>query len=126
MKELLINIDWAALVTAIWTIVCIPIGKQIYDNLKTRKVDKYAKILYEEMVKAVKGVHETEVKDIKNDPELWTGEKQNEVKEIAKEKALQALSNAAYKMLREENADFDNWLESMIGTALYEVKQESK
>lgn len=122
MHELIENIDWVALITAAWTMVCIPIGKQIYEYLKTKKLDRYAEILYKEVVKAVKAVYETEVKDIKGTPELWTSEKQEEVKQIAKLKAIQALSNSAYQLLYEANEDFDTWLDSMIGTALYDIK----
>lgn len=122
IKNLVSDIDWAAFIAAIWTIVCVPIGKQVYDYLKTKKLDKYAKILYDEVVKAVKAVWETEVKNIKDNPKIWTKAKQNEVKEIAKLKAVQAISNSAYKMLQEANDDFENWMDSMIETALYDLK----
>lgn len=123
MKELINNIDWMALITALWTIVLVPIGKQVYDYLKTKKVDKYAKILYDEVVKAVKALWEAEIKDIKGTDE-WTKEKQWEVREVAKVKAMSAISNSACKMLRIANSDFDEWLDSMIDTALYEVKHQ--
>ena len=65
METILQNIDWMALLSAIWTIILVPIGKQIYEWLKSKKLDKYATILYDEVVKAVKSVYETTVKDIK-------------------------------------------------------------
>ncbi len=123
MQEIINNIDWMALITSLWTIVLVPIGKQVYDCLKTKKVDKYAKILYDEVVKAVKAVWEAEIKDIKG-TEDWTTEKQWSVREIAKIKALNAISNSACQMLRTAYSDFDEWLDSMIDTALYDVKHE--
>lgn len=125
MENLLQNIDWMALVTAIWTIVLVPIGKQIYNWLKSKKLDKYASILYEEVVKSVKSVYETSVKDLKGTAD-WTDEKKEEVKELAKNKAVQALSTIAYKTLKEANTDFDEYLDSLIGTALYDIKNGLK
>jgi len=130
MEQLLQTIEWAevipALLSIIWTSILVPIGKQIYDELKARKLDNYATIFYDEIVKAVKSVYETTVKDIKGDPELWTDEKMEEVKEIAKNKAIQALSSIAYKTLKEANSDFEEYLDSLIGTALYDVKNGLK
>lgn len=121
METILQNIDWMTLFTAIWTIILVPIGTQIYKWLETKKLDKYAFILYTEVTKAVKSVYETTVKDIKGTGE-WTEEKQTEVKELAKTKTIQALSNIVYKTLKEANSDFDNYLDSLIGAALYDVK----
>lgn len=121
MENIINNIDWITLFTAIWTIILVPIGKQLYEYLKTKRVDKYAKILYQETVNAVKAVYEESVKDIKGTDD-WTEEKQNEVKEIAKIKAIQGLTNASYKLLKEANDDFDSYLESLIETALYDLK----
>ena len=123
MKELMNNIDWMALLSAIWTIVLVPILTKIYSHLKDKKLDKYADILYDEVKKAVKSVYETEVKDIKG-TEDWTPAKQEEVKNVAKEKAVQALNTIVYKTLKEANTDFDEYLDSLIGTALYDVKHE--
>lgn len=125
METILQNIDWLSLLSAIWTIVLVPIGKQIYDWFKSKKLDKYASILYDEVLKAVKSVYETTVKDIKG-TEDWTDEKQNEVKEMAKNKAIQALSSIVYKSLKEANADFEEYLDSLIGTALYDIKNGLK
>ena len=123
MKELVNNIDWMALLSAIWTIVLVPVGTQIHSYLKSKKLDKYADILYGEVKKAVKSVYETEVKDIKGTDD-WTPAKQEEVKSVAKEKAVQALNTIVYKTLKEANTDFDEYLDSLIGTALYDVKHE--
>ena len=121
MEEILQNIDWMSLISAIWTIILVPIGKQIYDWLKSKKLDKYASILYDEVVKAVKSIQEVYVKDLKG-TEDWTSEKQEEVKELAKDKAIQALSSIAYKSLKEAHEDFEEYLDSLVGTALYDVK----
>lgn len=123
MKEVIQNINWLELLSAIWTIVLVPILTKLYSYLKDKKLDKYADILYVEVKKAVKSVYETEVKDIKGTAD-WTPEKQAEVKAVAKEKAIQALNTIVYKSLKEANSDFDDYLDSLIGTALYDVKHE--
>lgn len=123
MKEFFQNINWLELLSAIWTIVLVPILTKLYSCLKDKKLDKYADILYAEVKKAVKSVYETEVKDIKGTAD-WTPEKQAEVKAVAKEKAIQALNTIVYKSLKEANSDFDDYLDSLIGTALYDVKHE--
>ena len=123
MKEVFQNINWLELLSAIWTIILVPILTKLYSYLKDKKLDKYANILYTEVKKAVKSVYETEVKDIKG-TEDWTPEKQTEVKTVAKEKAIQALNTIVYKSLKEANSDFDGYLDSLTGTALYDVKHE--
>lgn len=123
MKEFLVNLDWMTLLSAIWTVILVPIGTQIYKYLKTKKLDKYALILYREVKNAVKSVYETEVKDIKG-TDAWTEDKMNEVKEIAKQKAIQALNQSVYKCLKEANSDFEDYLSSLIETSLYDLKHE--
>lgn len=123
MKEFLVNLDWMTLLSAIWTVILVPIGTQIYKYLKTKKLDKYALILYREVKNAVKSVYETEVKDIKG-TDAWTEDKMNEVKEIAKQKAIQALNQSVYKCLKEANSDFEDYLDSLITTSLYDLKHE--
>lgn len=123
MREFLESLDWVSLLSAIWTIILVPILTKIYSYLKDKKLDKYADILYGEVKKAVKSVYETEVKDIKGTAD-WTPAKQEEVKNVAKEKAIQALNTIVYKTLKEANTDFDSYLDSLIGTALYDVKHE--
>ena len=123
MKEVFQNINWLELLSAIWTIILVPILTKLYSYLKDKKLDKYANILYAEVKKAVKSVYETEVKDIKG-TEDWTPEKQTEIKTVAKEKAIQALNTIVYKSLKEANSDFEDYLDSLIGTALYDVKHE--
>ena len=123
MKEFLASLDWMTLLSAIWTVILVPIGTQIYKYMKTKKLDKYALILYREVKNAVKSVYETEVKDIKG-TDAWTGDKMNEVKEIAKQKAIQALNQSVYKCLKEANSDFESYLDSLITTSLYDLKHE--
>ena len=123
MKEFLESLDWMTLLSAIWTVILVPIGTQIYKYLKTKKLDKYALILYREVKNAVKSVYETEVKDIKG-TDAWTEDKMNEVKEIAKQKAIQALNQSVYKCLKEANSDFEDYLDSLITTSLYDLKHE--
>lgn len=123
MKEVFQNINWLELLSAIWTIVLVPILTKLYSYLKDKKLDKYALILYREVKNAVKSVYETEVKDIKG-TDAWTEDKMNEVKEIAKQKAIQALNQSVYKCLKEANSDFEEYLDSLITTSLYDLKHE--
>ena len=123
MKDFLAGLEWMTLLSAIWTVILVPIGTQIYKYLKTKKLDKYALILYREVKNAVKSVYETEVKDIKG-TDAWTKDKMNEVKEIAKQKAIQALNQSVYKCLKEANSDFEDYLDSLITTSLYDLKHE--
>lgn len=125
MENLLQNVDWIALLSAIWTIVLVPIGKQILEYLKAKKLDSYAMILYDEVVKAVKAINQSVVDDIKG-KEGWTDEKKAELKELAKDKAIQALSSIAYKTLKEANEDFEEYLDSLVETALWDVKNGLK
>lgn len=125
MEEILQSIDWMSLLSAVWTIVLVPIGKQIYDYLKSKKLDEYAKILYDEVLNAVKSVQNSIVDDLKG-TDGWTEEKMHEVKEIAKSKAIQALSSIVYKTLKEANEDFDEYLDSLVDSALWDIKSGLK
>lgn len=125
MEEILQSIDWMSLLSAIWTIVLVPIGKQIYDYLKSKKLDGYAKILYDEVLNAVKSVQNSIVDDLKG-TDGWTEEKMHEVKEIAKSKAIQALSSIVYKTLKEANEDFNEYLDSLVDSALWDIKNGLK
>lgn len=125
MENLLQNVDWMALLTAVWTIVLVPIGKQILEYLKAKKLDNYAMILYAEVVKAVKAINQSVVDDIKGG-DGWTDAKKAELKELAKQKAKQALSSIAYKTLKEANEDFEEYLDSLVETALWDVKNGLK
>lgn len=126
MTEVLKGIDWNQVIYTIWTVVLLPvvtyIGTEINVYTKAKRIDKYTNILYKNVSNAVKDVYETVVKDIKGNPELWTVDKQNEVKELAKTKAIAALTTSAYQALKTANKDFDDYLDSLIGTALYDMK----
>lgn len=127
MKELLTSLNWNEVIVTIWTVILLPIltyaGNEIQKYAKSKKIDKYTDILQKNVVDACKDVYETIVKDIKG-TEGWTPEKQNEVKEIAKQKALFALSNSVYECLKNANEDFEKYLDSLVGTALYDLKNK--
>ena len=129
MDKVLNNIDWTQVIYTIWTVVLLPIitylGTQIGNYVKAKKIDKYTDILYQNVVDAVKDVYETIVKDIKGTQD-WTTEKMNEVKEIAKTKTINSLTSSAYQILKTANEDFDEYLDSLIGTALYDLKNNKK
>lgn len=127
MQEVLQNIDYTQVIYTLWTVVLLPIityiGTQIGNYAKAKRIDKYTDILYQNVVDAVKDVYETTVKDIKGTDE-WTDEKKNEVKEIAKTKAINALTTSAYQILKSANEDFEDYLDGLIGTALYDLKNK--
>lgn len=121
MENFLQNIDWMSLIGTIWTVVFVPIGKAIYDWLKSKKLDKYADILYKEVKNAVKGVQESVVNDLKG-TDGWDEETKIYVRELAKTKVKQALSTTAYKCLKEANDDFESYMDALIDTALFDIK----
>lgn len=127
MKEILSQVDWLTVLSAIWTAILLPFGTKILTAvnkwLEAKKLDKYGQILYDEVQKAVKAIYESVVKDIKGTDE-WTEDKQNEVRELAKTKVLQALPSLVYKVLSEANDDFYEYLDSLIDTALYDEKHK--
>ena len=127
MSEVISNINWNEMLITVWTVVLLPvltyIGNEIRQWAKSRKIDKYRDILEKNVVKAVKDIYETIVKDIKG-TDQWTDEKKEEVKELAKQKALQGLSNSAYECLTAANNDFEEYLDSLIGTALFDIKNK--
>jgi len=129
VTEVLHEIDWTQVIYTLWTVVLLPIltyiGTQFGGYAKAKRIDKYTDILYQYVVDAVKDVYEIIVKDIKG-TETWTKEKQLEVKELAKTKTINALTNSVYQTLKLANNDFDDYLDSLIGTALYDVKHEHK
>lgn len=125
MEEFLQSLDWNAVITTLWTVILLPLltycANEIQKYAKSKKIDKYTEILQRNVVNACKDVYETIVKDIKG-TEDWTEEKQNEVKEIAKKKAIFALTNSAYECLKAANGDFDKYLDSLVGTSLFDIK----
>lgn len=127
MSEIIKSLDWNELLVTIWTVILLPIltyaGNELRKWAKTKKIDKYTDILEKNVVNAVKDVYETIVKDIKGTDD-WTEKKQSEVKEIAKQKAINALTSSAYECLKAANNDFEDYLDSLIGTALFDVKNK--
>lgn len=128
MKEILQNTDWSQIIYAVWTVVLLPvltyIGTQIGRYAKAKQIDRYTAILYNNVVDAVKDVYETIVKDIKSTSD-WTEAKQAEVKEIAKRKAVNALTLSAYQLLKAANENFEEYLDGLVGTALYDLKNKT-
>lgn len=127
MSEILANVNWSEVVMTLWTLILLPlltyIGNEIRKWAQSKKIDKYTDILEKNIVNAVKDVYETIVKDIKG-TEDWTDEKKAEVHEIAKQKALNALSNSAYECLKAANSDFDGYLDSLINSSLFDIKNK--
>lgn len=125
MKDVLQNIDWTQLIYTVWTVALLPVltyvGTQISNYAKSKKLDKYTELLQKSVIAAVKDVYECIVKDVKG-TEGWTAEKKSEVREIAKTKAIYSLPNSAYQVLKTANKNFDEYLDSLIGTALYDLK----
>jgi hypothetical protein len=129
MEQLLQNIDWNEVILTLWTVVLLPvltyIANEIREWAKSKKIDKYTDILQKNVVNAVKDMYETVVKDIKH-TDNWTLEKQEEVKELAKAKAIQALTNSAYECLKTANGDFEEYLDGLVGTSLFDIKNGLK
>ena len=126
IKELLLSLDWNTLITTLWTVVLLPIltyiGTEIKKTTEALKIDKYTEILQKNVSEAVKDVYQTIVCDIKNTDE-WTEEKQKEVKEICKQKVLSALSNSVDSCLKKSNQDFEEYLDILIESKVYDVKK---
>lgn len=127
MSEVLANIEWQEALSTIWTVILLPIlsyiGKEIKEWAKSKKIDKYTDILIKNAKIAVKDVYQTIVSNIdKSDPNVWTDEKKAEIKEIAKTKTIQGLSSSAYECLRQANADFEEYLDSLIESSLFDIK----
>lgn len=125
MIELLTSLDWAEVLMTLWSCVLLPVlgyvGNEIRVWAKSRKIDKYTDILEKNVMTAVKDVYQTLVINLKG-TDAWTEEKMAEVKEIAKQKAIQALSNAAYETLKQANEDFESQIDSLIESSLYDLK----
>ena len=128
MSEILKGIDWNHVIYTIWTVILLPIityiGTQINAYAKEKRIDKYTDILYKNVLNAVKDVYETVVTNTKG-TESWNDEMKESVKELAKNKVVSALTTSVYQSLKAANADFDEYLDSLIGTALYELKRNN-
>jgi len=126
MKEALQNVDWVQVIGVIWTVILIPILKyaktKIDEFAKAKNIEKYTNMLINSVEIVVKDVQESVVNDIKGTKE-WTPEKIEEVKEIAINKSISSMSIQGYNLLTKCNADFDEWLDSIIKAKLYDLKQ---
>lgn len=125
MKNLLLSLDWKAVLTTVWTAVLLPVltymAAEIQEYAREKKIDRYTEILQMNVANAVKDVYETVVKTIKGTEE-WTEEKKLEVKETAKKKAVFALSNSAYECLKTAHVDFNEYLDSLVEASLFDIK----
>lgn len=125
METIIQQIDWIQLIQTLWTVVLLPIityiGAQAGSYAKEKRIDKYTDILYSNVLAAVKDVYETVVKDIKG-TDQWTAQAQTKAKELAKAKAVSALTASAYQALKAANNDFEKYLDQLIGAALYDLK----
>lgn len=126
MKELLTNLDYQQVIAAIWTVIILPIltklGTELNSYLKAKKLDKYYTILKDNIGDAVKDVQATFVDEIKGTTE-WTPETKAEALQMAKNKAIYALSTSAYEALKTANADFEDYLTTLIEAKLYDLKK---
>lgn len=126
MKEILTNLDYQEVIVTIWTVIILPIltyaGTQLNEWLKTKKLDKYANILKENVETAIKDVQANFVDELKG-TEAWTNETKAEALQMAKDKAIYALTNSAYEALKMANGDFDDHLTTLIEAKLYDLKK---
>ena len=125
MNEFLASLDWAAIISVIWTAVLLPIittiGKKINDKFKMQKIEKYTNMLYEAAEIVVRDIQQSIVDNIKNTDE-WTEEKIEEIRKLAINKAIASMSYEGYKILKEANSDLDSWVDSIIKAKLYDMK----
>ena len=125
MNEFLASLDWAAIISVIWTAVLLPIittiGKKINDKFKMQKIEKYTDMLYEAAEIVVRDIQQSIVDNIKNTDE-WTEENIEEIRKLAINKAIASMSYEGYKILKEANSDLDSWIDSIIKAKLYDMK----
>lgn len=126
MKEVLTNLDYQEVIITVWTVIILPIltyaGTQINDWLKAKKLDKYTNILKENVEIAIKDVQANFVDELKG-TEKWTDESKELALQMAKDKAIYALSDSIYKALLLANADFEDYLTTLIESKLYDLKK---
>lgn len=126
MKELLTTLDYQEVIVTIWTVILLPIfrylGKQLNEYLKAKKLDKYYTILKDNIGNAVKDVQANFVAELKGTEE-WTDETKAKALQMAKDKAIYALSNSAYEALKMANGDFEDYLTTLIEAKLYDLKK---
>ena len=126
MKEILTNLDYQEVIITVWTVIILPIltyaGTQINDWLKAKKLDKYTNILKENVEIAIKDVQANFVDELKG-TEKWTDESKELALQMAKDKAIYALSDSIYKALLLANADFEDYLTTLVESKLYDLKK---
>lgn len=126
MNEVLKGIDWPQVISTLWTVVLLPIltylGTQVNAYAKAKKIDKYTNILYQNVVDAVKDVYQAYVENLKGTVN-WDDETKESMKELAKTKTIYALTTSIYQALKAANSDFDEYLDSLIETAIYDLKR---
>ena len=126
MKEILTNLDYQEVIITVWTVIILPIltyaGTQINDWLKAKKLDKYTNILKENVEIAIKDVQANFVDELKG-TEKWPDESKELALQMAKDKAIYALSDSIYKALLLANADFEDYLTTLIESKLYDLKK---
>ena len=127
MNEVLMDLDWGEVLSVIWTAILLPVltylGVAIKKWAEAKNIAKYTDILWDCAMDAVKDVYETIVKDIKG-TDQWTTDKMVEVKEMAKTKTIAALTSAAYQCLSTANEDFDDYLDTLIESCLFDIKNK--
>lgn len=125
MQELLMSLDWIEVITTIWTVILVPVlsylATQLNEWAKAKKIDQYTTILQNNVVAAVKDVYQTVVNNLKS-TDAWNAETQKNVKELAKQKAIAALTNTAYQCLKQANDDFDEYIDVLIESAVFDIK----
>lgn len=129
MVEFLAAVNWEPILKAVWTVIILPFllwakGK-INDWAKVRKIEKYTNLLMDAADVVVKDLQEEIVKECKGTEE-WTDEKIAEVRQMAINKAIASMTYEGYKLLSEANADFEDWIDSIIRAKLYDLKQKEK
>lgn len=126
MNEVLKGIDWMQIISTLWSVVLLPIityiGTQVANYTKAKKIDKYTSILYQNVVDAVKDVYQAYVENIKGTAN-WDDKTKESMKELAKTKTIHALTTSIYQALKAANSDFDEYLDSLIETAIYDLKR---
>ena len=129
MKDFLSTIDYEQALDTIITVFIVPLLTYVISLVKKyiedKKLDNIADKLVNAVKAAVKSVYEDNVKHIKHTEE-WTDEKQDEVREMAKNIAYSALTNRELQKLKDSNSDLDVYVDSLIGTALYDEKHKSE
>lgn len=114
------------IIDIVWTAILLPLftyaWSQFSEYAKSKKMDKYVDLLKDGIENAVKDVQSTYVEKKKN-TENWDEAAKAEALQLAKDKAIFALSDSAYKALKLANEDFDAYLETLIEAKLYDLKK---